>query len=97
MSRTDTAVRVINAPPDRVFAALTPTRLPGPLGIPKGGHWSALPLAYTMRAPGSRPVTRPVWTSRSAAGTPLATANGEGRSDCPAKDIGRRRARESWH
>src|SRR5918999_3787458 len=37
MSRTDTAVRVISASPDRVFAALTdPDALPGPaLGIPK--------------------------------------------------------------
>jgi uncharacterized protein YndB with AHSA1/START domain len=32
MSRTDVAIRVISAAPDRVFAALTdPTRLPGPL------------------------------------------------------------------
>jgi uncharacterized protein YndB with AHSA1/START domain len=37
MSRTDTAVRVIRASPDRVFAALTdPTHLPAGFGIGLG-------------------------------------------------------------
>jgi uncharacterized protein YndB with AHSA1/START domain len=38
MSRTDTAIRVISAPPDRVYSALTdPDALPGPAwGSPNG-------------------------------------------------------------
>src|SRR5688572_20551350 len=39
MGRTDTAVRVISAPPDRVYAALTdPDALAGPLREPQTGH-----------------------------------------------------------
>src|SRR5215211_8059383 len=60
MTRTDTAVRVINASPDRTVAALTDADAPAdPLTDPQTGHGRRFRSAMQCERPARRPSRAP--------------------------------------